>query len=332
MTITTLKASPHLLKSTLELIESSFTYEKAHQFSTDFAPLIDKSNHHNCFIKIDEKENVIAHVGVSERKLLGLPVAMLGGIAVDEKHRGEGHFQELFGDVLAEKRSDVALFLLWSDQEKLYRKFGFHLCGTQLETQSHGKRTGFNQTKYHLLTTNQQQRIQNLYRDSFSNLYTTVERNDDDWRALSQIRSADLFIKEINGVISGYFFMNKGQDLNDIIYEYGTEGKIEDFLTEISPFGKVWLALPLVETQEAQYQFFLAPGDTKIFAEFIRLHTRQQIQIRDINPMKQEVYFDFNEELLGLETEEFLRGMFGPAPFEELGEVKPIFISGLDSI
>lgn len=332
MTITTLKSSPHLLKPTLELIERSFNYEKPHQFSTDFAPLIDKSNHHNCFIKIDELENVIAHVGVSERKILGLPVAMLGGIAVDEKRRGEGHFQELFADVLAEKRSDVALFLLWSDQEKLYRKFGFHLCGTQLETQPHGKKSGFSKTKFHLLTIEQQQKIQTLYLDSFSALYTTVERTAEDWKSLSQITSADLYTKEQNGDISGYFFMNKGQDLNEIIYEYGCHGKVEDFIAEVSPYGKVWVGIPLPENQEAQYQFFMAPGDTKFFAEFVRLHTRQQIQIRDINPLKQEVYFDFNEELLGLETEEFLRGIFGPAPFEELGELKPLFISGLDSI
>jgi hypothetical protein len=48
--------------------------------------------------------------------------------------------------------------------------------------------------------------------------------------------------------------------------------------------------------------------------------------------MKQEVYFYFNDELLALKTEEFLQGVLGPAPFEELGDLKPIFISGLDSI
>jgi hypothetical protein len=55
--------------------------------------------------------------------------------------------------------------------------------------------------------------------------------------------------------------------------------------------------------------------------------------IRDINPLKQEVYFDFGDELLGLELEEFLRGVLGPGVFEELGaELKPLYISGLASI
>jgi hypothetical protein len=47
--------------------------------------------------------------------------------------------------------------------------------------------------------------------------------------------------------------------------------------------------------------------------------------------MKQEAYFDFNDELLALEMDEFLKGIFGPYPFEEL-TVRPFFISGLDSI
>ena len=51
-----------------------------------------------------------------------------------------------------------------------------------------------------------------------------------------------------------------------------------------------------------------------------------------MNSMKQEVYFYFNDELLSLDTEEFLRGVIGPEVFEELGELKPIFVSGLDSI
>ena len=76
----------------------------------------------------------------------------------------------------------------------------------------------------------------------------------------------------------------------------------------------------------------MAPGDTKTFAQFIKAFSNELIAILDINPMKQEVYFYFNEELLALGTEEFLQGVLGPAPFEELGNLKPIFISGLDSI
>jgi len=331
MTITTLKAVPHLLKATIDLIESSFRYEKPNQFAVDFAPLMDGSNFHNCFILIDENEKVLAHIGVCEKKILGITVAMLGGIAVDESHRGKGHFKELFQDVLAEKKSDVAFFILWSDQEELYKKYGFHLCGTQMEIGQSGPATGFTKTKLHTLPSNQLEQIQELYEKSFATIYLTINRSTTDWQVLRLIESTDLYIKEQAGKISDYFFMNKGQDLTGIIFEYGTRGEIKDLIKTISPYGKVWLGTDLLDG-EAQYQFFLAPGDTKIFAQFVALFTNNKINIHDINSMKQEVYFYFNQELLSLGTEEFLRGVFGPETFEEFGELKPIFISGLESI
>ncbi len=332
MIITHLKAAPHLVKPTLELIERSFLYEKPNSFATDFAPLMSENNHHNCFIMIDEKENVVAHIGVCERKILGIPVAMLGGIVVDEVHRGEGHFQELMQDVLAEKKSDVAFFMLWSDQETLYKKYGFHLCGTQIEITKSGKPSAFTKTKLNKLSPEHFQQIQKLYSKSFSVLYTSIERTAFEWQDLLKIDSSDLYIREDGKQITDYFFINKGQDLTDIIFEYGTSGVLKDLIKEIIPYGNVWLGANLLDEGEAQYQFLLCPGDTKLFATFIGLYTNEQILIRDINPMKQEVYFYFNEELLSLETEEFLRGMLGPASFEELGELKPLYISGLDSI
>ena len=332
MTITTLKASPHLLNSTIEPIERSFHYKKPNSFAVDFAPLMNERNHHNCFVLIDEKENVLAHVGVCERKILGIPVAMLGGIAVDEKHRGEGHFQELFQDVLAEKRSDVALFLLWSDQEKLYGKHGFYLCGSQIAIEQSGTQKEFTKTKLSLLTPVQMKQIQALYKKSFANLYTTIERTDNDWQEIIKVQSSDLYIKEKSGTISDYFLMNKGQDLTEIIFEYGTDREIKDFIKEISAYGTIWLGSNLMDAGEEQFQFFMAPADTKLFAQLIGLYTNEKILIREINIMKQEVYFYFNEELLSLVTEEFLRGVIGPDQFEELGKLNPIFISGLDSI
>lgn len=333
MTITTLKAAPHLYKATLSLIEKSFHYQSPNSFDVDFAPLMNESNFHNCFIIIDESENVIAHIGVCERTIAGSTVAMLGGIAVDEARRGEGHFQELIQDVIAEKRSDVAFFMLWSDQEKLYKKYGFHLCGTQLEiSQSEGEKK-FTKTKLNSLNEKQLQEVKNLFKTSFAITYSTPERTDQDWKQLSLITSAELYIKEDATGVTSYFFMNKGQDLQGVIYEYGSKGDMGKHVEEISAYGKVWIGSDFLSSDEIQFQFFMAPADTKLFAEFIANYTGRQILIRDINTMKQEVYFYFGEELLSLETEDFLRGVFGPGIFEEIEkELKPLFISGLVSI
>lgn len=335
--VKSLKEKPSYLEKTLQLIENSFNYQSPYSFEIDFAALIDQSNHHNCFVFIDENENILAHVGVKDRVIkindTLFTISMLGGIAVDEKHRGQGHFQTLIQDVMAEKRSDTALFLLWSDQEKLYNKFGFHLCGGQYElSEIKSDIKEFKKTTYSQLSSDHQQQIQNLYQSSFEKTYLTSNRNIEDWKLIEKITSSELFIKEINGKIISYFFKGKGQDLTDIIHEYGTINEIASVLKEARAFGKVWTGAPFIEDGQEQYQFMSAIGDKKLFADFIRAYTKEIIIVREVNPIKQEVYFDFNGETIVLNSEEFLRGIFGPAPFEELGEIKPIFISGLDSI
>lgn len=335
--VTNLKEKPLLFEKTIQLIEESFKYQAPHSFKNDFAPLIDGKNHENCFILIDENENVLAHIGVKEKFITlfetKFSFTMLGGIAVDEKHRGLGHFHTLMSDVLAEKRSDTALFLLWSDQEKLYSKFGFFLCGDQFEFPhlSNAKKD-FVQTKLSSLNDGEKKELYEIYETSFQKNYVSFDRSIDDWKTIERISGADLFIKKDNNQITDYFFMNKGQDLNGVVYEYGSLTSWEDVITSAQAYGKVWSALPVQETENHQYQYTLCPSDKKQLIQFIYAYTQGMIKIRDINHIKNEVYFDFNEETLSLELQDFFRGIFGPGAFEELENWKPIYISGLDSI
>ena len=127
--------------------------------------------------------------------------------------------------------------------------------------------------------------------------------------------------------------MNKGQDLGGIISEYGTVNDISSFITTIASYGKVWLGSDLLTPKSIQYQFFMSIGSTRIFSQFIKKYTRDLVMIRDINSMKQVIYFDFQEETLELPINDFLLGLFGPGIFEEMeADIKPIFISGLESI
>jgi predicted N-acetyltransferase YhbS len=330
-----LSEKPSLFKDTLKLIEKSFHYKAPNSFQIDFAPLMDVSNHKNCFIMIDENEKVMAHVGAKEHFLtlnnVKYSITLLGGIAVDESRRGEGHFQTLFQDVLAEKRSDTTFFLLWSDQEKLYNKFGFHLCGTQIEIEKKKKISPFLKTTFANLSDKEKREIKDLYTTSFAQTYLTIERSDADWKLIEQMTSADIFVKKENNIIHDYYFINKGQDLPGVIYEYGSRNDLTLLIEEISSYGKVWLGRDLISGENLQFQFFMAPGDLRLFTDFVFQLTSEKFKIRNINPMKQEVFFDFNDETLSLELPDFLRGVFGPGIFEEI-EVKPFFLSGLDSI
>lgn len=331
-----LSEKPSCFEATIKLIEKSFQYKRPNSFQVDFAPLIDKSNHHNCFILVDENEKVVAHIGAKEKIIIlkneKFPVILLGGIAVDESRRGEGHFQTLFQDVLAEKRSDTSLFILWSDLEKLYNKFGFHLCGSQFEITGEKTESPYIKTTFASLNADERKQIEDLYSKSFAKEYLTFERTTDDWNLIAEITSADLFLQKHNGRVESYYFQNKGQDLPGIIYEYGSKNDMSAFINEISGYGTLWTGKEILPTEHNQYQFFMSPGDTRLFSRLILKLTNEQFSIRDINLMKQEVFFDFNEETLSLELPEFLRGVFGPGVFEELNEIRPLFISGLDSI
>lgn len=332
MLITTLKQSPHLVSKTLALIEHAFHYSRENSFRVDFAPLMRESNHHNCFVMLDENEKLVAHIGVCERRLLGHPVAMLGGIAVAEDQRGQGHFNQLMTHVLVEKRDEVALFLLWSDQEKLYKKLGFYLCGEQYELAMISGARDFTRTRLHDLSEAEKRNLQELYTTSFQRQYLTLERAPADWKALEEVTSADLYIKKSGDQVEDYFFMNKGQDLTSIVYEYGSKSDLRVLLNACRAYGKVWMGKPIVDADTTQYQFFMAPGETRQFGHLIKDFTQGKFILEHINLLKQEVFFHFNDELLSLEVEEFLRGVFGPSPFEELDEVPRIFISGLESI
>ncbi len=336
--ITNLKETPECFEATIALIEKSFKYEAPFTFKEDFAPLIDVSNHHNCFILIDEDKNVLAHIGAREKSIKieqqEFMICILGGIAVDENHRGEGHFSTLMQDVLAEKRSDTTFFLLWSDQEQLYGKFGFYLCGDQYELPlDENKKNEFLSSKYKDLSTEEKKQVQTLYNTSFAKEYLTLERNENDWKLIEKIVSANIFLKKNSNTITDYFFKDKGADLTGIIYEYASSSNLKTCAEAATAYGRVWMGKPIIETENHQYQFFMAPGDLSLFSILIKDLTQSKIILQNINIMKQEAYFDFNGETLGLPVDEFLRGIFGPGSFEELDDVlKPLFLSGLDSV
>ncbi len=332
---TTLKESPSLWEETLQLIEKSFQYKSPNTFQEDFAPLMDPSNHHNCFIYTDENNKVIAHIGMKDKilKINGHEhlICLLGGIAVDEERRGEGLFRSLMEDVISERRSDCAFFLLWSDQEKLYKKFGFSLCGSQYEYPKSAGKELFEKTRYANLTPQDKGAIHYLFEKSFAQKYLTPTRLAGDWEQIAQINSADLFIKRDKQRIHSYFFMNKGQDLGGIIYEYGFLDDEATFFSQARNYGTLWTGYPIADSNTQQFQFMLCPADRKLFSQFVQDYTKV-FTLREINLIKGEAFFDFAEETLSLDIPEFLRGILGPGAFEELGNLPPIFISGLDSI
>lgn len=333
--ITNLKDSPGLFDETLKLIEESFQYESPNRFEIDFYPLVSPVNREHNHLLLNEKKEVVAHIGCKVRSIsLGdqtYSVTMLGGIAVSKECRGSGLFQKLFSHVLSVYKEKTTFFLLWSDLEKLYNKFDFYLCGGQFEVSMEKSQDPFVETSFSALSANEKEDIKRLYQESFTKTYLTLNRNDTDWNELASVTSADLFIKKTDNHVSDYFLMNKGQDLSNIIYEYGTSGEFIPFLRSIAAYGKLWTGENFLDSTEAQYQFFLSIGNEELFKTFISHYTENKFNVRAINFEKNEVFVDFEDETLSFELEDFFRGVFGPEKFEEV-PTKPFFISGIDSI
>lgn len=332
--ITNLQINPELYDSTIKLIEKSFGYPENEKFDVDFYPLINKINWENCFLMV-EGERVIAHIGVTKRKLRVehniFPVSFIGGIATDEEFRGKGIFAALFEKVLA-TLEDSTFQILWSDQKELYGKFGFYQTIEKFQLPQLNQSTdSYTKTKYSLLSENDKQQVQDIYREFMLQNYAHCVRTIHDWKNIEKINSSDLFIKYQSENILEYFFMNKGADLQDIIHEYASREK--PVLEEMRSFGQLWL--PEIDSEnykgEIHYDGLIRVCNTDQFQLFVQAYTEGMIEPIQLNQDK--ILFNFDGNEYDLDMPSFLCGIFGPGRFEELqGKVKPIFISGLDSI
>ena len=195
MNYTTLLERPDLFDKTLQIIEKSFDYSEDNSFSIDFSPLVMKKNWGNCHLLLIEDE-VVGHIGILNKKISikekSFNIAMYGGIAIDEKHRGRGYFSHFFKDVLMKHNQDTALHMLWSDQTELYEKFNFYPCVDQYEyNQDLEDAEQYLPTKLNTLTDKEIKSLQLIY-DKQPEL--RFERSFDQWCDLKEITSTDLIL------------------------------------------------------------------------------------------------------------------------------------------
>lgn len=328
MKITNLKESPLLKEQTIDLIEKSFGYESENSFEIDFYPLINEKNHSHCHLLVDG-ETVVAHIGALSRKISlekkDYTFTMFGGIAVNEDYRGKGHFSELFNSVLA-RYKESCFHLLWSDKLDLYEKFNFHPCielnqyEQKNNNESYPQLYEVEQTYLIDLAQEDLEQIKKLYTKSHE---LRVERNDSDWDDLKSITSSQLYLVYSNDGLVNYFFKDKGQDLTQIIHEYGYIDKEQ--LELMQNFGIVWSP-----------QVF--PDNGPLYASLLRIQNEELFKslVQNYSPIKvskikENIEFEFENNNYRLTQAEFLQGLFGPSRFEEIS-TPYFFVSGLDSI
>ncbi len=338
MEYTTLAQRPHLLSATIDLIEKSFEYRPPNYFAVDFATLMDKKNFSHNHLLIAKDEQVIAHLGVRTR-ILGenIPIALLGGIAVAKNFRGQGHLRNLMNRILEAYQEQVALFGLWSNQEGLYQKFNFSLSGGQLEVNPPGMfqaPSNYHSTKLHLLSPLDMAEIQAIYQ-STAQRYLTLNRDKSDWEVIKKITSIDWYLrKNTQGSIVAYFCCNKGQDLQNVIHEFGCYPELHN--TELIDLAQGPLWLPEAEKKifpnaKITYLAYFRPGNFAVFRDLISIVTHGEIIIRSFTNNVLGLHFRgayFQESFAN-----FFSLLFGPHRSENFASfVNPLFIWGTDSI
>lgn len=329
--ISTLKELPSLSKESLNLIESAFGYSSNNSFAIDFYPLVCQANFENCYVLLDRENKILAHLAALPVKVriknIDFSWTFYGGIAVAPGEEGKGHFKKLFNYVL-EQYQKSSLHFLWSDKLELYSKFEFYPTIDQFQytKQDIKFNSDFIESSLNKISQDEFNQIKQLYN---RNNEIRVLRENEHWEKLKKITSTRLFIKKDQNKITNYFFMSKGEDLTDIIHEYGhiSDSELRDMLT----IGTVWTPFQNDEFEnENLYGSLLKIGDSYEFSQFINIYTQNKITIEKVKD--DLVHFQFMDSTYTMSASEFLQGIFGPNRYEELSSLSPIFICGLDSI
>ncbi|MEI8347916.1 MAG: GNAT family N-acetyltransferase, partial [Pseudomonadota bacterium] len=244
--------NPEFFDPTIQMIERAFGYSADYKYAVDFFPLFDARYRSRNHILIDQvREKVVGHIGVKIHQLgnlqgsLSMPVAFLGGIAIDLDHQKQGLLKEMLPLVLQKYQNDVGLFLLWSNLSEVYAKFGFQEIGEVAqtgETPLPSEIEGFEKSKLDNLNAADYQQVKKLYLEFVVGQFITVLRQDRDWQMLRFVSSTDLYLhRDSRGSVDLYFMANKGQDLPGIIHEIaGTKTALDLWLPKLSQYP-CWL-------------------------------------------------------------------------------------------
>lgn len=324
MELSNLKARPDKFHDTVKLIERSFGYQSPNRFKIDFYPLMKQENRENCHIALDKGE-VVAHTGIAKKTFKisdeTFGVYFIGGVAVAPSHRGQG-LSTLLLENIFRTFPQAAFYALWSEKIDLYRKYAFFPCVELFETpQNVGAASSFKREEFARLGHKDLERVKLLYKSCPE---LRPERSEEEWNDLKSVSSAQFYVKRDNGEISNYFFKNKGQDLIDVVHEYGN---LKD-RGEFAAHGKLWSSLRC-ENSTPLFGTLIKIGDFSLFSRFVERYTLGAIALTKLD---EAVRFSFQGSDYKLSTENFLQGLLGPGRFEELGKTPKLFIPGLDSV
>lgn len=332
--VSNLKDRPDLFNPTMDLIEASFHYQFPNKFEIDFHPLVSPRNLENCHIILNESDKVIGHIGFIKKNLVIqnelIPIIFVGGVCIDQKFQGQGLAQKYFKDLINQYKTACALLVLWSDLNHFFEKLGFYECGEIFQTGSNN----IDDSSLHNyiprdwsslsdieLTKIEAMRIK-TYPDSLF-----LKRDDSDWKDIKGIRSAKLFLND-----QSYFIINKGQDLDGVIHEFGSF-ETKQFIHRFQEFP-LWVYGSKLYVPKFHQKIFLglfSIGEPTLLRKLISEVSNGEITDLIVKPSGMVCFKHngFNQEM---SSQNFLQSIWGPHKIIEFSNYKPIIISGLESV
>tara|TARA_B100000925_G_scaffold287020_1_gene265626 strand:+ start:605 stop:1492 length:888 start_codon:yes stop_codon:yes gene_type:complete len=227
-------------------VETSFGYIEPYKLKIDFFPLFTSESLVNSHFLLFNKK-IVGAIFCSLRKLEisnnTFTTACLGGIFIKEEYRGKGLFTPFFNSTLfsLQKKINPDLFLLWSENNDLYKRFNFEEMGSTYYEHHNNPLTykleNFQSMPICELSTKQLNQVKSLYNTDL--VVKSLVREVSDWKNIKRISSMNIFYRlSTAGVIEAYFIKDKGMDFNGIIHEFTndplTKKAIESF-SKITP-------------------------------------------------------------------------------------------------
>lgn len=250
----TLKENPARRESYIKVIEESFEYtsESSTRLCDDFYPLFAEENASHCYGLWDPAaQEVVATTAAFKRSISKKLVAtILGGIVVNPKRRGQGHLRYLLEKIFLRQDASTDAYMLWSEKEELFAKFGFVPAFEQMiiPKQEGGAVLPLGwevaECRLNQISPSLWPQIQ----QAFMQRYGSVPHMDraQYWDCIKGMTSVIGGILTCNGEFAGYYFRNKGKDLPGIVHEwslqqdFSSKEHIEVFLSHLTNQFSIW--------------------------------------------------------------------------------------------
>lgn len=201
-----------------------------------------------------------------------MPVAFIGSVATAHSIRGRGYGSRVLADTLEKARKEgAALSLLWADEPEWYQARGWIPFGTEnVFVIEHGNAILLPEPEgVRKATEADSDAIHTLYRNHVSRTLRIKEET----ASLLRVPNMQTYVCEQDGEVVGYACMGRGEDLQNVIHEWG--GTPETVLPVVSQLWaksrnsveRIFMMVPETEPDfRAYFKFVKAEGAQGVLA------------------------------------------------------------------